>query len=334
MELTKILGMGITYLQSFSSFYIGGSPQPFSAAFMVTNKCNLRCSYCNYPLIKSKELNLDEINVLFDQLRKIGVKRLGISGGEPMVRKDLPEIIDLASKKGFLVSLNSNMLLYNKHKGKLNNVDYFFTSIDGNPETQKINRGDDSIEKIVEAIRDVKSMGKKLSIICVISQPNTESVDYVLELAKQEGVNVHFQPEGYGAELLGRDKPVCDDNELFRKVWEYILQKKREGYPITSSTEYLKYTAEWKDYKYSVAQDKKLKCAAMYGFIFVDPTGTVYPCCYTKGKVKGINLLTDEWKKELFEELPCSTCISGYLEFNLLFRKPIKSSLQGLKKVL
>ena len=335
MEINKLMGMGSAYLQSLSAFHLKGKPHPFSAAFMITNKCNLRCSYCNYPLIKTKELNIEEIDTLFNNLKQIGIKRLGISGGEPMVRKDLPEIINLAHSKGFFVSLNSNMLLYDRYKGKLNNVDYFFTSIDGNPEVQKKNRGNDSIDKIIDAIRDIKSMGKKVTIITVISQPDVEAVDYVLKLAIQENVNVHFQPEGYGAELLGRDTPVCDDNESYREIWKYILQKKREGFPITSSTEYLKFTSKWENYHQTALNDKKQRCAAMYGFMFVDPTGMVYPCCYTKGKVKGINIIEGGWKKELFSELPCSTCIGGpYLEYNLLYKKPIRSTLQALKKIM
>jgi len=334
INLLKVYRLGIAYARSLSSFHLNGNPRPFSAAFMVTNKCNLRCSYCNYPLIKSKELNLEQINLLFDNLLKMGVKRLGISGGEPMVRKDLPDIIDLASKKGFFISLNSNMLLYQRYRGKLNNVDYFFTSIDGTPETQKINRGNDSIDKIIDAIRDIKSLGKKITVISVVSQPSKESVDYVLDLAKKEHFDVHFQPEGYGAELLGRDEPVNDDNESYRQIWNYILAKKLEGAPITSSKEYLRYTANWKDYKKTAVNHPGYKCAAMYGFIFVDPTGTAYPCCYTKGKVSGINLLEEKWDKSQFEKLPCSTCIGGpYLEYNLLFRKPIKSSFEALSKV-
>ncbi len=334
VDLLKVLDLGMAYAKSLSSFYLGGEPKPFSAAFMITNRCNLRCSYCNYPFIKSKELNLDEINLLFDIFLKMGVKRLGISGGEPMMRKDLPEIIDLASSKGFFVSLNSNLLLYDKFQGKLNNVDYFFTSIDGNPETQKANRGNDNIDKVLEPVRDLKRLGKKVTIISVISTPDKNAVDYVLNLAKQENFDVHFQPEGYGAELLGREKPIDENNESYRAVWEYILSKKISGAPITSSTEYLKYTAAWKNYKHTALDDKNYICAARHGFIFVDPQGITYPCCYTKGKVKGINLLANGWKKESFEKLPCSTCIGGpYLEYNLLFRQPIKSSLAALSKI-
>ena len=193
----------------------------------------------------------------------------------------------------------------------------------------------DNIEKIVDAIRDIKSSGKKITIISVVSQPNQESVDYVLNLAKNEGFNVHFQPEGYNAELLGRDGPVDKDNESYRRIWEYIQNKKSEGYPITCSKEYLRYLATWKNYKNTALDDSDYKCAAMYGFIFVDPTGTVYPCCYTKGKVKGINLLEEEWNKNQFGKLPCSTCIAGpYLEHNLLFKNPIKSSLEAFSKVI
>lgn len=333
MNIKDLYELGIAYAKSYSSFYLNGKPQPFSAAFMVTNKCNLRCSYCNYPLIKSKELSLEEINLLFDKLLKIGIKRLGISGGEPMVRKDLPEILDLAKSKGFFINLNSNLLLYDRFKDKLNSVDYFFTSIDGDAKMQKMNRGNDDLDKIISAIREIKSRGKKISVISVISKPDISTIDYLLSLAVREQFDLHFQPEGYGAELLGRTNPVEDNNESYREVWKYIYQQKKAGLPITSSKEYLKYIAGWDNYAKTAISDSKFSCSARYSFIFIDPTGTVYPCCYTKGKVKGINLLEEEWDKKNFESLPCSTCIGGpYLEHNLLFRKPIQSSISAIRK--
>jgi len=49
---------------------------PFSATFAVTNRCNLRCSYCNCPFIDPTNLDLPRIAVLFDRLREMGIRRL------------------------------------------------------------------------------------------------------------------------------------------------------------------------------------------------------------------------------------------------------------------
>lgn len=335
MELTKILGMGMSYAQSLYSFHTNGQPRPFSASFAITNKCNLKCIYCDLPNIKTPELSLNEIDTLFQILKEMGVKRLGIFGGEPMVRKDLVEVLDLAKKHGFFISLNSNLLLYERYKNKLKNVDYFFTSIDGTPEKHQKNRGKQKTEIITDAIVDIANRGKKLTIICVITDSDKETVDYVIDLAKITGTDVHFQQENYDSYCTGRVAPDELENEKIRDIWRYILNQKKGGAPITSSYNYLKHIIEWHNYKQSSYYDENIKCMAGSGFISVDPTGTAYPCIFVQGKFKGVNLLKDDWQKTFNKKTPCTTCIVGpLLEFNLLFKKPIRSSMEALKKAL
>src|SRR5215510_10626637 len=98
--------MGLAYAASLASFATGGPPRPFSATFNVTNRCNLRCSYCNFPMLDPRELSLDRLELLFDRLRDLGVQRLGLSGGEPLMRKDIGAIVKLAKARKFTVSLN------------------------------------------------------------------------------------------------------------------------------------------------------------------------------------------------------------------------------------
>lgn len=334
MKAHQVFQMGISYAHSLFAYHTNGRPRPFSASYVVTNKCNLRCVYCNFPLIKRKELDLSQIETLFLRLKKMGVVRLGLLGGEPMVRKDLPEIIGLAKKMGFFVSLNTNLLLYDRFKDGLEGVDYFFTSIDGPPELHIRNRGKQDFDKILQAMRDIKARGKKVSFITVLTEPERDTVDYLLDLATREKVDVHFQPEGYEAELFGRSAPLNVDQAKHAELWSYLARRKKEGAPITSSLEYLKYISRWDDFSRTVAYDPSVKCSAGRGFLFVDTSGIAFPCCFTAGKVEGVDLLDDAWKKVYAGmETPCTKCIGGpFLEHNLLFDKPVKSSLAALGK--
>ncbi len=335
MDTYRLLQMGAAYAQSLSSFHLNGKPRPFSASFAITNKCNLRCTYCDLPNIKAPELNLEQMDVLFRKLKKMGVLRLGIFGGEPMVRKDLGEIIKLAKKRGFFVSLNSNMLLYDRYKDVLDPVDYFFVSIDGTAEKHAINRGKQSYEKILEATRDLVKRKKKVTAISVVTDPDKSMADYMVDLAVREKIDVHFQPECYDSMCAGRTAPDDLEHEATRDFWLYLLEKKKQGAPITSSTGYLKFISQWHNYKQTSVYDAEHRCMAGSGFISIDPSGIAYPCIFTQGNFEGVDLMKYNWEDKFDGKTPCTTCIVGpLLEYNLLFKKPIRSTIEALGKAV
>jgi MoaA/NifB/PqqE/SkfB family radical SAM enzyme len=108
VRLADKLAIGYAYGTSLLAYMVDGQPRPFSATFAVTNRCNLRCDYCNCPFIDPTNLDLGQIEVLFDRLQSMGVRRLGLAGGEPMLRADLGEIIAAAKRRRFFVSVDSN----------------------------------------------------------------------------------------------------------------------------------------------------------------------------------------------------------------------------------
>ena len=94
--------------------------------------------------------------------------------------------------------------------------------------------------------------------------------------------------------------------------------------------------SKWEDYRNTTVYDTNHNCAAGKGFIFVESTGYAYPCAYIKGLpgVEGVNLLEQDWNKDVDLSTPCTKCIVGpLLEFNLLFNNPVSSTLDALDKV-
>lgn len=332
MVSAKLFQMSLAYGQSLLAYGMGSQPRPFSASFAVSNKCNLRCSYCNFPLMEEPELDIAQIGELFGRLRKMGVMRLGILGGEPLYRRDILDILALASAQGFFISLNTNLLLYDKFKNDLGSVGHFFTSLDGTPEKHEANRGPQSYEKILRAIRDLKQRGKEVTAICVVTDPDRTTADHLIALAEKERIQIHFQPECYDTEIVLRTAEDTLDQKATSEFWTYLAKRKKQGAPIASSASYLSYIAKWEDYRASSVLDMGTRCAAGRGFLFVDSTGHAYPCAYTKGKTEGINLLEQEWQTAFTGQTPCTKCIVGpMLEFNLLFQKPVRSALSALK---
>lgn len=310
------------FLVSLLSYAIEGAPRPFSASYAVTNRCNLRCSYCNYPYLSSTELTLKEIQILFKNLKRLGVKRLGIVGGEPLVFPRIGEVLRLAREMGFYLTLNTNLLLYPRHREEFALVDLVFTSLDGNREVHERNRGPRSFDGVLEAIADLRRQGKPVIPICVITPENIAHLEELFPLAEKLDVRIHFQPLCTGAEIT-RGVGPRHLTRRYQECFSFLLAAKRRGAPVASSDCYLEYLSKWEDFGSSAVYDPRLRCAAGYAFLYVDHRGYAYPCPYLKGKVEGVPLLGENGKVSLEVKTPCTRCAVGpMVEFNLLYQSP------------
>ena len=83
-------------------------PKPFSLIAEVTHRCPLHCLYCSNPVelqAASAELSTDDWKRVFDEAGKLGILHVHFTGGEPLARKDLPELIRSARAAGLYVNM-------------------------------------------------------------------------------------------------------------------------------------------------------------------------------------------------------------------------------------
>lgn len=86
--------------------------KPDSLTVVLTNRCNSKCMMCNYWQNKETEdLGLTDIIRVFKEAKEAGVKAVTLYGGEPLIRKDIFEIVRLAKENGFKVGIITNALL-------------------------------------------------------------------------------------------------------------------------------------------------------------------------------------------------------------------------------
>ncbi len=329
------LGMALAFGRSLLSWSVDGPPRPVSATFAVTNRCNLRCSYCNTPFLDPSDLPIARVETLFDRLASVGVKRLGLAGGEPMVRRDIGDIVGLAKERGLFVTMNTNLLLYAQCRERVRAVDLFFTSLDGDREHHEAARGRGSHDGLLPAIREIAASGRRVIAICVVTEHSIEQAEPLLDLAEEGGFRIHFQPQCTETEIVRGEIAPELTNERLRRFWGRLLELKRSGRRVASSVPYLEELSSWDDFARSAVLDPDVRCAATRGFFYVDPRGQAYPCAYTKGKAEPVDLLGDDWRSALGRDTPCSRCSVGpYLEFNLLYQKPVRTALSVLRSYL
>src|SRR4051795_4909664 len=73
---------------------ISGRKSPFQVTFSLTNRCNFRCTYCHIPLEEQTEMTADDWHRAIDEFADVGMGRASFMGGEPLLHKDLPELVD------------------------------------------------------------------------------------------------------------------------------------------------------------------------------------------------------------------------------------------------
>lgn len=332
MRVAEQLSVGYAYATSLLSYMVDGTPRPFSATFAVTNRCNLRCGYCNCPFIDPHNLDLGQIDTLFGRLQHMGVRRLGLAGGEPLLRADLGDIIAMAKGRGFWVSVNSNLTLFERHSKRLQLADLVYTSLDGDAAAHDAARGERAYEGVIDGITELVSGGKPVIAICVVTEHSVTQADYLLRQAETIGFRMHFQPQCVDTEIVRGEVAPSLSNAQLRAFWRGLLAEKRRGRPIVSTTSYLEFLSRWEDFTVSAYRDPSTRCPAGHGYIYVDPQGKAWACAYTKSKMTPVDLLADDWRTTWDRETPCTTCTVGpMLEFNMLYKRPFTAALEGFR---
>lgn len=180
---------------------------PLTINWAVTNRCNFRCSHCYSRNDPSDELDLDLLNKCIEHIADAGVLSINFGGGEPLLRKDLTEISEFASKCGLSVSMNSNGYLIDSskaHELKQKGFSKVGISIDSHlPESHDNFRGvRGSHDKAVKAIACLNEAGIETSISSVICKINHKNVQELIDLSivsKVKRLNFHnFKCSGLG----------------------------------------------------------------------------------------------------------------------------------------
>jgi len=202
---------------------------PFQVVWDVTYACNLRCKHCyataGRPL--PDELTTDEAMDAIDKLNRLGVTIISFSGGEPLVRKDIYDLMNYAYEKGIYVAVATNGTLITEEvaeKMKNAGVGYVQISLDGTKETHENFRGiKGCYDKTVEGIKNCVKQGFFVNISMTVTKYNYQDVDAVISLCEKLGVNwfmhYNFIPTGRGREMVDKDITPHQREALLRKLY-------------------------------------------------------------------------------------------------------------------
>jgi radical SAM protein len=288
---------------------------PFLAIWEVTQSCDLACKHCRaaaQPIAHPDELNTAEGKALIDQIAEMQVPIFVFTGGDPLKRKDVFELIHYASEKGVKVALTPSatplLTLDAMHKLRDAGLVRLGISLDGStPEIHDAFRGfPGAWARTIQAIEWANEAGIPIQVHSTISRHNVDDLDNLCALFEKLKIvmwNVFFLvPVGRGqlGDLLSGD----DFEKVFGKIYElshrvnfqiktteamhyrrYLLQHNLEerkmghghpGAPMGAAHEYEpgapKADAGSRTMGWATRRVNDGK-----GFLFVSHTGNVYP---------------------------------------------------------
>lgn len=288
---------------------------PIIVSWILTYRCNRRCKYCDSWDIKSEELDTKEIFSLIRQMAQMGTQRLHLSGGEPLLKEDIGEIIAFCKKNKLSVDMNSNGALVAKKMEELNGLDLLSLSLDGYESIHDSIRGKGSYKEVNDAIEASKQRKLNLRLITVLSKVNLSAVDFILKRAAELKTPVIFQPARLRA-LTGRGvNPICPLPADYKKVIaDLIIEKKKNNY-IGNSIAGLNYLYNW-------PEPAKINCVNSFIACRLQPNGDMYGCGNLDIKDRAPNCVEVGFKQAFESLIPisCEECwCASWVELNNLF---------------
>ncbi len=244
------------------------------AELEVTKQCNLRCKSCLFSCHDAlkNELTTTEIMHLIDEFSQMNCEWLKLTGGEPLLRKDIFQIIDYAKDKGLKIRLNSNCELIDRKLARKLNVDLVQVSVDGLEKTNDWLRGKGTFKRTMDAIEYLVDNDITVHSNTVVTQHNKSELLELCNLLSSKCVcDLGFSRminAGRGRDVY--DKLHLSTLELMGVKPKLIGYAKLKGYSLSFCG----------GFAYFIRN-----CGASYYNPFVTSTGDVTPCCSIRKKV-------------------------------------------------
>jgi MoaA/NifB/PqqE/SkfB family radical SAM enzyme len=304
-------------------------PTPLFASYNVTSRCNMKCSFCDWWKMNMPELPTKKALNVIDQVCSLGVPFFDLSGGEPLLRKDLSTLAKKASSYGCLVSMNTNGTLLKSGRASeiADAFDVIVVSLDGPKEIHDKIRGVvGTYDKAIEAIKLLKSRGVRVGVNSVVTPWNIEILPQFIEelhslvdFAQVQPIHPYPPPP--------QNKP---SHEAVSKLLDYLLKLKRSDPSFLAvPTDFVKGFELFFDGK-----TPKI-CHAGELYVAIDPMGRLLACPARADVVLG-NLFTDSAGEILKEKrksegwLKVSSCEGCWLEctvgVSMVLENPLKEA--------
>ncbi len=307
----------------------------------IIQSCNSPCIMCDCWKTKRNTFHsIEMLKPFFKEIKNHGAEQIMVSGGEPLLHPELPQILECLQELGLSVSLNTNGILLGQHlylhEAKL---DELIVSMDGHDSaTYKSVRGTNAFDKVWKNIKNFKenSPETEVGIRITLGRKNFKTVDKIIDLARAAGIDgIGISPADVDSKSFSRnDMEGARINELTEMMipskeeiitylkefvkgsnyYEKILEAKEEGLLIWGPSEFIKcmkfYFSIRNGVENSFSPDL---CNFPFGSMVLDYNGDLKNCFYSKPFGNLYQLEKADWSckeslDDLYESNRCSSC--------------------------
>ena len=209
-------------------------------AWNITRKCNYYCKHCYSNSIYEEDvdtLELKEIYRIIDEFADNNVPVILLSGGEPLIRDDIFDIIKYIASKNIRISLSTNGSLIDQVtacKLKSMGISYVGISLDGTREKNDDFRGMiGAFDNALRAIENCHRVGQKVGLRFTLQKNNYKDVPNILNLMEEMKVDricfYHLVPSGRGKEIMDQMLSNEETKEVIDYLYEYSKKTIVEG---------------------------------------------------------------------------------------------------------
>ncbi len=197
----------------------------------TTRTCNLKCVHCytDSDNVKySNELSTEEGKKLIDSLAEFGIPSLLFSGGEPLVRKDLFELIDYAAKKNVRPVISTNGTLIDKETAKKikdSGVVYVGISLDGMEDVNDKFRGvEGAFKNAMKGFENCREVGQRVGLRLTLTKRNYKDLHKIFDFIEREGISracfYHLVYSGRGTDMYKDDLTYSESRDAMDIIIE------------------------------------------------------------------------------------------------------------------
>lgn len=282
---------------------------PVDCVIAITYNCNSRCVMCDIWKLKNQpELPSAEFLKLPASLRDIN-----ISGGEPFLRLDLPQIVAnlkkaaprvrmIISSNGFATDLIVRQM---KEILKIKHDIGVAISIDGIGEMHNQMRGiPGGFDKAVGTVKKLQELGmKNLRLAYTATDMNIEHLSKVYDLSREMGVEfTHSYAQSSEFYFGGKQNVQNPSAESLQRQYEYLIKQELKSFSLKR---WLRAYFAYGMCEFVSSRNPVLSDAPGRDFFFLDPNGDIYPSVVHNIKLGNIKEITN------FEQFWCSDEIEG-----------------------
>jgi radical SAM protein with 4Fe4S-binding SPASM domain len=295
------------------AFGMGCIGYPGHPAWEITSACNLKCIHCHAASGEPNpdDLSTDEAKRFIDDLTEVqDFRTIVFTGGEPLVRKDIFEILRHSKESGFANIIATNGTLIDEEtafKLKEHGVLCNAISLDApDPDTHNyIRNNPHAFDLVMRGIEATKKAGILLQINTTAMEPNLPYLSDLIDFVDGKDASIMLM---YQLVAVGRGQKIAAatlKKKANRDLCELLSSKQRNVKTIVepvAGPQYWPYLLEKKAINgtwLKIAEKVFHGCAAGRGFVYIKSNGDVWPCPFVE--VKAGNVKKTSFK-EIYEE--------------------------------